>query len=991
MATATLQAILDASRFKSGQKVVTNSLSKMKQGVIDAEGAFVSLTRKIGRIGDSLGANISIAAGFSELVQATVQIQKYETTMTSFTGSLSAAREELTYVLDTANKFGVSFQGIATPFSKFAAAAEGFSKSDIHTVFEAFVTASSGLQLNMQEVNGVFLALQQIVSKGRLSMEELRLQLAERVPGAMRLAAQAANMSMLDFEAAVRKGTIDTRKWMVDFAELIESKFASAADVARFRLQASIMRLSNTFLVFKSRVVEVGGVSETLVRLFDTVSSKIFQNERVINALGGALGNLATRVTDFVEGIDDDKIAGFAEGLSELFDTITEAAGPVISDFISTLTDPGAWAHLKEATTNIGLLAIELGGLAGKILSWPGDIVDVGLIAYALFGKSGPGRVLAAMEVTRRKMSTMHPDMDMSIGSTDPFKVGTDQLEAAFEKSGKVINDYIDDWSDLEAPIEIELEPTITFPDGWTGFEELEEWRTQTKMIVNSVTDDFKDAGKGFGGMDDAYKDVIKSATDTWKSLKSAGPESSDGIFQKQKDSLNSLADVYQEALGGRAKKAIGDLKDGLAGMQDAIKHGVDTETLAGLGDIFKQAAQQGVSAFEKMGQDVNKIINDISSKQKQYLREIKKLEDDIRSTRQTASDARFQMLQDESTETEKYYNVVKRINALFRESNTLQEAGKQATGQERVEMLNRSNDALKRAFDLSRDLESTEENGISKAQAKADKLKAINVFEQKSVQNYKLMKDGAVDQLKAWTEVKGKFEEIGKTLTTLTDVLKDGLKIDFESDTAEADIQALQDKLKSTDLEGIFDNATEDIKHFGAAIRGIGGEWEDVLRDWENRHGQATNSVLKDLDLIERRVKAIFGSNPNYNVTVSGGDRYGGFIGNNYAGRVPGYGGGDRMLRGTEGGEYVLPKESTSHYGIDMLDEMRDMHYPKTNETTVQVKQPNSESSKKSQEMMKMVIEFPGATPDVEVEATPINMLHFKQGMSEYAKFSAQ
>lgn len=978
MAVATLKAILDSSQFKRGSNVVNSQLKKMKGGVISTESAFVSLTRKIGRFGDSLGANISVAAGFSSLVEATVAMQKYETTMTSFVGSLQGAREELQYVLDTANKFGVSFAGVAAPFSKFAAAAEGFSKAEVHKVFEAFVTASSGLQLNMQEVNGVFLALQQIVSKGRISMEELRLQLAERIPGAMRLAAQAADMGMMEFEEAVRKGLVDTRTWLVDFAELIEGKFASAADVARFRLQASIMRLSNSFLVFRSRVMDVGESSQSLVTLFDAVSKKFFQNEKVIDSLGGAIGNLAGTVAKWVSGIDDSKIAGFTEGLSDLGDTIINDIGPVIGDFITTLTDPSAWAGLKDAAVSVLELSEAVGKFANVVMSLPGDILDKGLFLYAILGKHPLGRVIAAIELIKKKWKEFDPNLELDVEqSTSVIAI---LLEKMFGSAKEEIGGFDHDLPPVE--LDIPIEPTMTFPEGWTGFEELEAWREKTKKIIEDTTSSFSASSTGFSGIQKSYQTIEKAVNTTWSNIKSASADAADDMLNRQVAAANAIADTYTEILTGPVKASMDQFKNGLAGISEAMKEGVDGEALLELGDNLKFAAAKGIKEFTRMGKVVSGVLNDIAKKEKQLRDDIWKIEDDIASVRRAAAEERGKLLGEDLTDQQKYYQLIKQINSEFAQANALQGQAGNLSGDAKLRALEQSNDALERAFDLSKDIEATEENGISKAQAKADKLAAINGYEQKSVQNHKIMKKGAEDELKAWDEVKKRFEALDDTLTSLTDVLQEGMKIDFETEDAAADITALQEKLNSLDLENIFSEAEGDVEHFTTAIRGVSEAWDDATRDMVTMHSRATDQVLRDLDTIKRKADAVFASaGANYSVSVPG-YRLGGLH--------TGYGGGDQQIAAFERGEYTMPKEVNSHYGTGFLDDIKNMNYPKTGETDVKVV-PGSNSTKRSQETMTLSIQFPGNSPDVEVEATPINIVNLKNGMQDYAKFSAQ
>ena len=240
------------------------------------------------------------AVSISELVDAQVTMQKFAVTLGVVQGGATAAKSELDWLLATSNKLGVSFEMAVEPFAKFAASAAGSLNNDqIRKVFTSFAEASSALHLSGNEIKGVFLALQQMASKGVLSMEELRLQLAERIPGAMPLAAKAMNMTMTEFEKAVRDKTINIAEFFDKFSDALHNKFGAAAEESSKMLKASLERMANSWLVTKNVFFE-GGFSEAFKSMIDDVTKWVNENKESIKKLGETVGKVFKTIVEEV-------------------------------------------------------------------------------------------------------------------------------------------------------------------------------------------------------------------------------------------------------------------------------------------------------------------------------------------------------------------------------------------------------------------------------------------------------------------------------------------------------------------------------------------------------------------------------------------------------------------------------------------------------------------------------------------------------------------
>jgi len=348
------------------------------------------------------------------------KINKFINTLVILKGNTAGAVSELNELFKISNRLGTSFEAAATPFTKFAAAAAGtISDKSIRDVFESFATVGVALQLTKSEVTGVFLALQQIASKGVVSMEELRLQLAERVPGAMRLAAISMGMSMREFEIAVRDRTINAGEFLEKFAVKLKETFGLAAELASTRLFADIQRLGNEFIRFRQEIFQ-SGFEEGLKELVRAASSFLRNNPELAKALGGFSKEVFSTVSNFLNSLSSDKIIGILNGLIGAFETLINVIS-TLAFHVRRLFDDDfdeAIGKIEEGTTKLDALIRQRNRLA--------DIVATGQIR-AGFGPT---------------------DADV------PFETASEaQIENAKGQLGELENDIIDLRGELQGTI----------------------------------------------------------------------------------------------------------------------------------------------------------------------------------------------------------------------------------------------------------------------------------------------------------------------------------------------------------------------------------------------------------------------------------------------------------------------------------------------------------------------------------------------------------
>lgn len=222
--------------FKRGTNNVKSGLRAMQMQVL----TFVA----------ALGAGgIGLSNFVSRLIDVARETGRATTALKNVSGTLSAYANNQKYVIDLAKKYGLEVNALTSNFAKFTAAASisGMTMLDQRKVFESASRATTAFGLSADESNGVMLALSQMMSKGKISSEELRLQMGERLPVALQAMAKAAGVSVAGLDKLLKQGKLMSADVLPKFAEALNEMIPN---VDTDNIETSVNRLKNIFTDF---------------------------------------------------------------------------------------------------------------------------------------------------------------------------------------------------------------------------------------------------------------------------------------------------------------------------------------------------------------------------------------------------------------------------------------------------------------------------------------------------------------------------------------------------------------------------------------------------------------------------------------------------------------------------------------------------------------------------------------------------------------------
>lgn len=289
-------------------------VEKAGQETIRTTDALDGIAGKIGGIGTALVAAfgvLSIGAFAAQFVDANVQVERFTKAVTQIKGDSVLAAQELSYLRDVSDRLGLATRDTSDAYLSLLAATKGTALEGAETrrIFEAVAGAMATLGRSSADTEGALLAIQQIISKGKVSAEELRGQLGERLPGAFQIAARAAGTTTEGLNDLLEAGALLSDDFLPKFARELEKTFGKPDQVDGYT--AALNRLKNQW-------------DETLVVIgqsgaFDLVTSSLQAAAKGTQAVGAGIEYLVR-----VFGATQNLLRG---GSFEVFNAELDIAG----------------------------------------------------------------------------------------------------------------------------------------------------------------------------------------------------------------------------------------------------------------------------------------------------------------------------------------------------------------------------------------------------------------------------------------------------------------------------------------------------------------------------------------------------------------------------------------------------------------------------------------------------------------------------------------
>lgn len=271
-----IKLTFDGKEVDAGLAINRKNLNEFASELRGASGSgdlLASSIKRVAHYGSAAFAVTKIAEFSKSMVDAQVQADRLRQQMGTVFGGGNIGRET-TYLVSISNKLGLSLAETANSYAKLSAASKGTALEGAETrkIFEAVGNAAAKMGLSTAEADGALNALQQMISKGTVSAEELRGQLGERLPGAFQMAARAMGVTTAELGKMLELGQIAATDLLPKLADEMNKTFGAGSSIDT--AQATLNRLSTAWTQFKTSLTDAGAASPALA-LLDTFTQRL--------------------------------------------------------------------------------------------------------------------------------------------------------------------------------------------------------------------------------------------------------------------------------------------------------------------------------------------------------------------------------------------------------------------------------------------------------------------------------------------------------------------------------------------------------------------------------------------------------------------------------------------------------------------------------------------------------------------------------------------
>jgi lambda family phage tail tape measure protein len=191
-------------------------------------------------------------------------------------GDMQQYEDAQKFLAVTSKKLAIPQQIITRQFTSLTASVKGAGKSteDAQIVFEAIAAGIRGTGGSLEDMKAAMRATSQVFSKGKVSAEELRQQLGERLPGAFTLFAESMDKTPAELDKALEQGKVTLDDFM-KFANTLFKRYGENAKILADSPAAAGDRLQTALSVLRDNIGQL--LSPIGAEFQDTFTLKIIE------------------------------------------------------------------------------------------------------------------------------------------------------------------------------------------------------------------------------------------------------------------------------------------------------------------------------------------------------------------------------------------------------------------------------------------------------------------------------------------------------------------------------------------------------------------------------------------------------------------------------------------------------------------------------------------------------------------------------------------
>lgn len=292
-------------------------------------------------VGGAVGAAVgNVRQQFGQVAETTARFEAMQIALAGVSTGQEDYAESLRSVTELSERFASPITDTIQQYTKLKASVvgAGLSTKETDQAFRGLSAAVVATGGDQQDLNSALRAAAQVFSKGKVSAEELRQQIGERLPGAFTIFADSMGISTKQLDKLLERGEV-TLDDFVTFTEELGTRFQATADELANSSQFAGRRLSKAFtdasIAYGGFFQKVGAGFQdqtTALLKFVTTNKEAFQK---------VIANVVVFAQDFVKVFKDIGLAIYETfgGLFKVLAGFIGAFGKIALEVVGAITD----------------------------------------------------------------------------------------------------------------------------------------------------------------------------------------------------------------------------------------------------------------------------------------------------------------------------------------------------------------------------------------------------------------------------------------------------------------------------------------------------------------------------------------------------------------------------------------------------------------------------------------------------------------------------
>ena len=332
-------------------------------GTVAGAGVFGGPEGAIGALGGGLVGGVggavlggAFGAQVAQLRKAAGGVAEYVAELNLAKGALGGVSKDiveynqnLDFAREISKKYAIRLTDVVKGLTGVTAAAKAnnLTVKQTQAIYEGITVSGVAAGKSQEDLQALFLATTQVLSKGKASAEEISGQIGERIPGAVAKFAAANKLSLQQLAEEFKKGEVTIAKFVrfteqqgEDYAEVAEA-LATGPEKAGVRLQIALDEAGEAFGGF---FLNTGaGFQDYLKNLLDFVVKNQVEFKKLIAAT-------IVFAEDFV-----NIFVNIGEAIWDIFGPLFELIGNTLKGFIEATADVLQQGQSERAARKQGI------------------------------------------------------------------------------------------------------------------------------------------------------------------------------------------------------------------------------------------------------------------------------------------------------------------------------------------------------------------------------------------------------------------------------------------------------------------------------------------------------------------------------------------------------------------------------------------------------------------------------------------------------------